>query len=64
VPLDAAIASLNAYGFVRGFQSVDLVRPSLPDFPDDYVYVFNCPWERRQVAISCQNGSLVWTIGY
>ncbi|MDR3670583.1 MAG: hypothetical protein P4L36_07055 [Holophaga sp.] len=64
VSLDAAIANLNANGYVRGFSSVELQRPNLPNWPDDYVYVFTCPWERRAVGISCQNGSMVWNYGY
>jgi hypothetical protein len=62
--LDSAIASLNAYGYVRGFSSVELVRPDLANWPDDYVYVFTCPWERQEVAISCQTGALTWNYGY
>jgi hypothetical protein len=62
--LDTAILNLNANGYVRGFSSVALMRPDLPNFPDEFVYVFNCPWERREVAISCQTGALAWTYGF
>jgi hypothetical protein len=64
VPLDGAIANLNANGYIRGFSSVEMVRPDLANWPDDYVYVFTCPWERREVAISCQTGAMVWNAGY
>jgi len=64
VSLDSAIAGLNANGYVRGFSSVELMRPDLPGWPDDYVYVFTCPWERREVAISCQTGAMTWNYGY
>ncbi|MGA2081495.1 MAG: hypothetical protein ABSH53_12925 [Holophaga sp.] len=62
--LDTAIGSLNASGYVQGFTSVGILRPDLPSWPDELVYVFNCPFERRQVAISCQTGELAWTYGY
>jgi hypothetical protein len=64
VSLDNAILNLNANGYLRGFSSVTMERPDLPNWPDDYVYVFTCPWERRQVAISCQDGTMVWNYGY
>jgi len=64
VSLDNAIANLNANGFIRGFSSVGLQRPDLPNWPDEFVYVFTCPWERREVAISCQTGAMVWSAGY
>jgi hypothetical protein len=64
VTLDTAIANLNANGYVRGFSSVELERPDLANWPDDYVYVFTCPWEQRQFAISCQTGAMVWNYGY
>jgi hypothetical protein len=64
VPLDGAIANLNANGYVRGFSSVEMLRPDMANWPDDYVYVFTCPWERREVAISCQTGAMVWNYGY
>ena len=64
VSLDNAILNLNANGYIRGFSSVELQRPNLANWPDDFVYVFNCPWERREVAISCQTGALTWSYGY
>ena len=64
VTLDNAIRNLNANGYIRGFSSVELQRPDLPNWPDDYVYVFTCPWERQEVAISCQTGALTWTYAY
>jgi len=64
VTLDTAISNLNANGYVRGFSNVALQRPDLANWPDDYVYVFTCPWERQEVAISCQTGALTWTYGY
>jgi hypothetical protein len=64
VSLDNAIANLNANGFVRGFSGVELVRPDAPNWSDEFVYVFNCPWERRELAISCQTGALTWSYGY
>jgi hypothetical protein len=64
VSLDNAIANLNANGFVRGFSSVELMRPDLANWPDDYVYVFNCPWERQEVGISCQTGAMAWSYSY
>jgi len=64
VSLDNAILNLNANGYIRGFSSVTLQRPDLVNWPDDYVYVFTCPWERREVAISCQTGALTWTYGF
>jgi hypothetical protein len=64
VPLDTAILNLNANGYVRGFSSVALMRPDRANWPDDFVYVFTCPWERREVAISCQTGAMVWNYGF
>ena len=64
VSLDNAIANLNANGYMRGFSSVELQRPNIPNWPDEFVYVFNCPWERREVAISCQTGAMAWSYGY
>ena len=64
VSLDSAVASLNANGYVRGFTAVSVMRPDMPNWSDELVYVFSCPWERRDVAISCQTGALVWTYGY
>jgi hypothetical protein len=61
VSLDQAIANLNANGYVRGFTNVEVVRPDEPNWPDEFVYVFTCPWERQRVAISCQTGALAWT---
>jgi hypothetical protein len=62
--LDNAILNLNTNGYIRGFSSVALVRPDSPRVSDEYVYVFNCPWERTNVAISCQTGALTWTEMY
>jgi hypothetical protein len=64
VSLDNAIANLNTNGYVQGFTSVELVRPDLPNWPDDFVYLFNCPLERREVGISCQTGALAWSFAY
>lgn len=64
VSLDNAILNLNANGYIRGFSSVALVRPDSPRVSDEFVYVFNCPWERTNVAISCQTGALTWTEMY
>jgi hypothetical protein len=64
VSLDSAVQNLNANGFVRGFSSVEVVRPDLAHWPDEMVYLFNCPWERREVAISTQTGALLWSYGY
>lgn len=64
ITLDSAIGTLNANGYVRGFSSVELQRPDLANWPDDYVYVFTCPWERQEVAISCQTGALAWTYAF
>jgi len=64
VSLDNAILNLNANGYIRGFSGVSMQRPDLPNWPDEYVYVFTCPWERRKVAISCQTGALTWSYGY
>jgi len=61
VSLDSAVASLNASGYVRGFTAVSIMRPDRPNWPDDLVYVFSCPFERQDVAISCQTGTLAWT---
>jgi len=60
IPLDGAIAQLNANGYVRGFSQVATVRPDKPGYPDDLVYVFTCPWERTKVAISATSGALAW----
>lgn len=62
--LENAIANLNANGYVRGFTAVSIMRPDMPNWSDELVYVFKCPWERRDVAISCQTGAMVWTYGY
>jgi hypothetical protein len=64
ISLDAAIGQLNALGYVRGFTKVTLERPANPHIPDEYVYVFNCPLERTLVALSTQNGALIWTESY
>jgi hypothetical protein len=64
VTLDSAIANLNANGYIRGFTSVQLERPDDANVPDAFVYVFDCPLERRRVAISCQTGALAWSYGY
>jgi len=64
IAMDDAIAQLNANGYVRGFSEVELMRPSYPNVPDEYVYVFNCPWERAKVAISSQTGALTWASQY
>jgi hypothetical protein len=64
VPLDTAIAQLNNLGYIRGFSSVSLERPASPQLPDEYVYIFNCPWERTLVAISTQTGAFTWSQGY
>lgn len=61
--LDAAVAGLNAAGYTRGFTSVSIERPDLAGWPDDLVYVFDCPLERRQVGVSCQTGQVTWTYG-
>lgn len=61
VPLDGAIAHLNALGFVRGFSLVETKDPDLTGFPPGLVYVFTCPWERTKVAISATTGALSWT---
>ncbi len=58
--LDAAIASLNANGYVRGFSQVETKRPDGQGYPDELVYVFTCPWERAKVAISGNTGALAW----
>lgn len=58
--LDGAIHMLNAYGYVRGFSQVETRHPELPEYPDETVYVFNCPWERSLVAISTSTGLLSW----
>ena len=64
IPLEDAINQLKANGYQRGFTKVILARPSSPLVPDDYVYIFDCPWERTQVAISTQTGALTWTAAY
>jgi hypothetical protein len=64
ISLDDALVQLRARGYTRGFSKVTLARPSSPDLPDEYVYVFDCPLERSQVAISTQDASLVWTATY
>jgi hypothetical protein len=64
ISLDTAIAQLNNLGYVRGFSSVALERPANPQFPDEYVYLFKCPWERTLVAISTQTGAFTWSQGY
>ena len=64
VPLEDAIDQLKANGYVRGFTKVLLARPANPALPDDYVYIFNCPVEHTQVAISTQTGALAWTVSY
>jgi hypothetical protein len=64
VPLDTAINQLNLNGYVQGFTKVEVLRPDLPGWSDEMVYLFNCPLERREVAISCQTGALAWSYGY
>jgi len=60
VTLDAAIARLNANGYVRGFSQVEVKKPDVPGLSDESVYIFTCPWERTKVAISANNGAFVW----
>ncbi len=60
VNLDAAIGQLNANGYVRGFSLVAVKRPQVPGISDEPVYVFTCPWERQEVAISAATGAMVW----
>lgn len=60
VSLDAAVAQLNALGYVRGFSRVEARRPNRSDTPPDLVYIFTCPWERTNVAISASSGALAW----
>jgi hypothetical protein len=60
VSLENAIRQLTFAGYQRGFSSVTLMRPANPQVPDEFVYIFDCPWERTRVAISCQTGELVW----
>ena len=64
IPLEDAINQLKALGYVRGFTKVTLVRPYDKNLPDEYVYIFTCPWERTKVAISTQTGALAWTASY
>ena len=64
VSLGDAIGQLNAAGYFRGFSKVTLMRPLNPALPDEYVYIFDCPWERTQVAISTQTGALSWRMTY
>lgn len=64
VPLGDAIQRLNGLGYVRGFSTVTLMRPADPKLPDEYVYIFDCPWERSRVALSTQSGDLVWLANY
>ena len=64
ISLGDAIAQLNNTGYIRGFSKVTLMRPLNPAVPDEYVYVFDCPWERTQVAISTQTGDLSWRMMY
>jgi|GEM_PF-1151237 len=58
--LDAAIAHLNTQGYQRGFSKVEVKRPDAPGIPGELVYVFTCPWERANVAISASTGAMVW----
>jgi hypothetical protein len=58
--LDAAIAQLNANGYIRGFSEVSVRRPDGLGIPDEPVYVFTCPWERTIVAISTNTGAVIW----
>ena len=64
VSLQDAIETLNNAGYNRGFSRVTLTRPANPAVPDEYVYVFDCPWERNQVAISTTTGALSWRAQY
>lgn len=64
ISLDDAIRQLNYNGYARGFSTVTLVRPADNKYPDEYVYVFDCPWERTRVALSSQTGALTWTERY
>lgn len=64
ISLDDAIRQLNYNGYARGFATVTLVRPADNKYPDEYVYVFDCPWERTRVALSSQTGALTWTEHY
>jgi len=64
ISLEDAIDQLKATGYVRGFSRVTLARPVNPAVPDEMVYVFDCPWERTQVAISTQTGELTWRASY
>ena len=60
ITLDGAIAQLNANGYSRGFSQVETLRPDLAGYPEETVYVFTCPPERTEVAISASTGALTW----
>jgi hypothetical protein len=60
ISLDGAIGQLNAQGYVRGFSKVEVKWPDATGFLDEPVYIFKCPWERADVAISVVTGALVW----
>ena len=60
ISLEDAIDALKAAGYNRGFSRVILARPANTAVPDEYVYAFDCPWERTQVGVSTQTGELVW----
>ena len=64
ISLGDAIRQLNYNGYSRGFSAVTLMRPADPKMPDEYVYVFTCPWERTRVAVSTQTGALTWVAQY
>lgn len=64
IPLEDAIDALRNAGFNRGFDQVTLTRPDNSLVPDEYVYIFDCPFERFKVAISTQTGELAWKSAY
>jgi hypothetical protein len=61
ISLDEAITQLKKHGYTKGFKKVTLMRPMNPNFPDEYVYIFECPADGKNVAISTQTGVLSWT---
>jgi hypothetical protein len=61
ISMDDAIAELKKHGYTHGFRKVTLMRPMNPNIPDEYVYIFECPLDHRNVAVSTQSGELSWT---
>jgi hypothetical protein len=61
VSLDAAIQELRRSGHAKGFDSLAVMRPLHPRYPDECTFVFKCISDRAFVGISARTGKVLWT---